>query len=255
MDGITVLSILICLAMVGFVGFTGISAWQDPLTKVDMGCLAPLLLLFGVGIFLFSSLRKSWEPWKRTAAYAFLGLEILALLGYIVISAQTASARSPKLAVIAAARNSGICAGQAIQNTRPYAPDAKQFHPLVILGNAWKGRADAGPAYENKMAWVPDQITDLELAACLEAEATTIKMCEYAAASIPAYQHRLTIRIYAAASGELIAERVFQGELPPECPESVKVNMDTGNLDPPYVIGTVAPFPEDWLSQFVGQVE
>lgn len=117
-----------------------------------------------------------------------------------------------------------VCAGQGVESAAPY-PDGRDVHPVFGID------AEGQPALSNAMsgtAWRPTAVAEVELVACVETvNEVVLEECVYVAEDNPdggqqiveRRQYDLHVRLLAARSANLVAERTFSGTPPGPCPD------------------------------------
>lgn len=119
------------------------------------------------------------------------------------------------------------CNGSLIMAS-PYEEDS-EYHPTLIL--KLPVESDVIITQTNN-DWGPTDLRDLELVVCSTDEYIQIKTCEYVPQYKPMespvkfvdlYQHKVTVVILIASSGEVLAEKIYHGP-EPNCPSSKSIS-------------------------------
>jgi uncharacterized protein YjbI with pentapeptide repeats len=153
------------------------------------------------------------------------------------------------------------CVGTAAAGTRAFTASA-EFHSNVVLNGAGKA-SDIGPLRQLRAVavdqkWAPAGLRYAELVTCVDDEGSQqVQDCgNYRnrdtgeVRDVVRLQLSRRIRVVSVASGQTVAERTFQGDVPRSCQPSESFPAGTG----PITIRGPAPSADDmqaWLTDFV----
>lgn len=108
-----------------------------------------------------------------------------------------------------------VCQGIAVPSAAEF-ESSNGFHPIIFIDE--NGETD-GMSIDLPDDWVPADVSSAEIVACFERFWKAIERCEYTGGPpITRYKEQLTIRLFAAHTGEKINDQVFFGTPPEECP-------------------------------------
>jgi len=111
------------------------------------------------------------------------------------------------------------CTGEAVSSSA-YVPYKPGPHPLVLL--LPDGKSTSG-TYFYLTLWGPNtrQPEDVQLVVCADPYEAKLQGCSYGVAHITRIQHRLTLKVIEASTGEILETKTFMGSEPSKCPGSV----------------------------------
>jgi hypothetical protein len=187
---------------------------------------------------------------KIVVAAAILLIGVLAVGGYAATrEAQPRTAHEIKRSL------GNICAdvGARVPEAARYT-QASGFHPVMYFVHSRRGGWSSSDSYASPAQWQPQELTDTELAACLEEERIEIEQCPYtlengAAATLVRLQWETVVTLREARTGKVIAvSDSFISEPPPACPESHQ--FEDGKLTT-YVGARPEEAVEAWLKPYV----
>lgn len=142
------------------------------------------------------------------------------------------------------------CDGQVVAEAAPYDADGR-FHPLV----ATVGDEELSTMIKSQ-GWRPPALRYAELVACAEPlEQVIVRDCglysgRSGLATVYLTVDRLTISVFEARSGELLAQREFDGVPRKRCPEEVTATIGATNVK---LDGIEAP-DHDKVVRFLGRL-
>ncbi len=130
-----------------------------------------------------------------------------------------------------------VCAGEKVAEAAPYTSKAG-FHPLMLIG---------GP-FTLPLEWEPMALRFSQLVGCAgEVTKEPVQTCPYTGGPpITRYQDRVDERLLDARTANVVAEKVFWGPTPADCPP--KASIQQTSID-----GGLALFPDDvkiWLASY-----
>jgi uncharacterized protein YjbI with pentapeptide repeats len=153
------------------------------------------------------------------------------------------------------------CTGTAAAGTRPFT-DSPEFHSNFVLNGEGKA-SDIGPLrqlrnFARDQKWAPAGMRYAELVTCVdEEESQQVGSCgNYRSQTTGEVRNvvrvRLSrqVRVVSVATGQTVAERIFQGEIPRACGSSEPFTTASG----PVPIRGTAPSADDmqaWLADLV----
>jgi uncharacterized protein YjbI with pentapeptide repeats len=116
-----------------------------------------------------------------------------------------------------------VCLWMGVIEAGTYAPD-KSFHALVLLNAQGEEHKFTGRIPDE---WEPMAIRFSELVVCAEEEEEiSVEKCIYSGGPpIEGYQNKMHVRLMAAKTGDVVAERTFLGTKPRECPAVAPSNQ------------------------------
>jgi hypothetical protein len=119
-----------------------------------------------------------------------------------------------------------LCTGQAagVAGAAAYAP-GPGLHPVIAFRARDAATFDRDPRIGTG-DWAPRSVAEAQLVACLDESWETIESCSYDSRTsdgtryLIRSQHRVTLRLFAARSGESVATATLTGSEPRACQET-----------------------------------
>ena len=111
-----------------------------------------------------------------------------------------------------------VCHGTGVSECANYTAD-ESFHPIILLNNVGDRHRWSDQIPEE---WEPMAMRFCQLVVSIVKEdKILVETCSYLlGSSIERYQYQMQLRVFAAATGEVVAEHLIQGTPPEECPSS-----------------------------------
>lgn len=169
---------------------------------------------------MFQKLINLFKRSKVIHVLLFLMVLSLFCCGYIVWDSKQAAVWSAV---------TKTCTGEGAVEAAAYTDDAG-LHPVVYLqGGGSRWRAASLGYFTTPGDWLPEDVSQVELVACMTEEVVTIETCEYDIAgsdkskTVIRTQSQISVTLYEAQTGKQLEEsKLFVGQEPKECGDSEK---------------------------------